>query len=201
MGMPGVRVCAGGQRPPAVRARVRGDEGFLEESFDHLEASRTGGSGSGPATTLIAAALQAHFPAAQSLLEVGCGTGYVAADLHRRLPALRIAAGTRSTPASRSRTSASAGDEIFQMDARKIPLRQRVRRGRRLRRARAHPRARRRARADVRRRRAGRRRAHHGAAAPLVVDAAGRLRPARAALPAAGAAGGDRGRGAEGACA
>jgi len=39
---------------------------------------------------LIVWALRTHFPEARSMLEVGCGTGFVLASVHEALPALRL---------------------------------------------------------------------------------------------------------------
>jgi SAM-dependent methyltransferase len=98
------------------------DEGFLEESFDHLEAIEEGSFWFRARNALIAWALQSHFPTATSLLEVGCGTGYVAADMSRRLPALRVAAGDPFDAGVQVAQRRMPSAEVFQMDGRRIPF-------------------------------------------------------------------------------
>src|SRR4051794_23065371 len=98
-----------------------GEEGFLEESFDHLEAIEDRSFWFRARNELIAATLRTHFPQARSFLEVGCGTGYVAADLRRRFPDLRIAAGDPFDAGVAIALKRIGGDEVFQVDARKLP--------------------------------------------------------------------------------
>jgi SAM-dependent methyltransferase len=99
-----------------------GNEGFLEESFDHLEDVEDASFWFRARNELIAWALRSHFPAATSLLEVGCGTGYVAADLRRRLPGLRVAAGDPFDAGVRVAQRRLPDAELFQMDGRRIPF-------------------------------------------------------------------------------
>src|SRR4051812_25039160 len=98
------------------------DEGFLEESFDHLADVEDGSFWFRARNALIAWALQSHFPTATSLLEVGCGTGYVAADVHRRLPRLRVAAGDPFDAGVQVAQRRMPDAEVFQMDGRQIPF-------------------------------------------------------------------------------
>lgn len=99
-----------------------GDEGLLEESFDHLEDVEDGSFWFRARNALIAWALQSHFPDATSLLEVGCGTGYVAAGMRRRLPGLRVVAGDPFDAGVRVAQRRMPGAEVFQMDGRQIPF-------------------------------------------------------------------------------
>jgi SAM-dependent methyltransferase len=98
------------------------EESFLEESFDHLEDVEDGSFWFRARNALIAWALQAHFPTAVSFLEVGCGTGYVAAELQRRLPRLRVAAGDPFDAGVQVARRRIPSAEVFQMDGRRIPF-------------------------------------------------------------------------------
>ena len=97
-------------------------EGFLEESFDHLEEVEEGSFWFRARNDVIAWALRSYFPNARSLLEVGCGTGYVAAELGRRFPHLRIAAGDPFDAGVQVAQRRMPGAEVFQIDGRRIPF-------------------------------------------------------------------------------
>jgi len=72
---------------------------------------------------LIAWALRRHFPLAQSLLEIGCGTGHVLASLKESSSIPRIA-GSEAHPEGLAFAARRAtGAELLQMDARRIPFR------------------------------------------------------------------------------
>ena len=71
---------------------------------------------------LIVWALEKYFPGAESLLEVGCGTGVVLMAIDRELPALRLVGADLSAEAlgiARQRVTA----EFVQFDATEIPFR------------------------------------------------------------------------------
>lgn len=73
---------------------------------------------------LIVWALGRFFPAARSVLEVGCGTGCVLAGIAAAFPGLRI---TGSEVSSRGLAFAARrvpGASLMQMDARRIPFRE-----------------------------------------------------------------------------
>jgi SAM-dependent methyltransferase len=71
---------------------------------------------------LIVWALRAHFPAAGSLLEVGCGTGQVLDNIHAALPGLRLV-GTEIHVKGLAFCRQRLPDaEFMQMDARTIPF-------------------------------------------------------------------------------
>lgn len=120
--------CPGCGQAPSGREILRfapefsGEEGMLEESFDHLESVEEGSFWFRSRNRLIAWALAAYAPAATSFLEVGCGTGFVSAELARRFPSLRICAGDPfdAGVAVASRRMPSAA--VYQMDARRIPF-------------------------------------------------------------------------------
>jgi SAM-dependent methyltransferase len=71
---------------------------------------------------LIVQALRRHFPQARSLLEIGCGTGFVLAGIAAALPQLRLCGSEQLSaglPFARRRLP---GADLFQMDARAIPF-------------------------------------------------------------------------------
>lgn len=74
-------------------------------------------------TRLIVWALRKHFPRAQSLLEIGCGTGNVLGSIGEALPALRLAGSEAHASALAFARSRAPGAALLQMDARRIPYR------------------------------------------------------------------------------
>lgn len=73
-------------------------------------------------TKLIVWALRKHFPRAQSLLEIGCGTGNVLAAIARRT-SMRLAGSDAHASGLAFAARQAAGAELLQMDARRIPYR------------------------------------------------------------------------------
>jgi SAM-dependent methyltransferase len=71
---------------------------------------------------LIAWALRSHFPNAASLLEVGCGTGFVLLALHTRYPGLRVCGGELSPAGIEVARTRLPKVPIFQLDARHLPF-------------------------------------------------------------------------------
>lgn len=106
---------------PRFAPEFSGDEGFLEESFDHLEGIEDGSFWFRARNDLIAWVLGTQFPNARSFLEVGCGTGYVAAEVQRRRAPIRVAAGDPFDAGVRVAQRRMPNAEIFQMDGRRIP--------------------------------------------------------------------------------
>lgn len=73
---------------------------------------------------LVVSALSRHAEKAQSLLEVGCGTGFVLEGVRRARPHLALT-GTDVLVSSLSRTAQRLPDAtLLQMDARRIPFRE-----------------------------------------------------------------------------
>ena len=98
---------------------------------------RTGGEQllvSAPVALLIIWAMEGATPgAAGGFLEIGCGTGYVLGGIRAALPATEAHRAARSSPpASTSRRTGSLGASFYQIDARSLPYRGRVRRDRRV---------------------------------------------------------------------
>lgn len=74
-------------------------------------------------TKLIVWALRRHFPRAQSLLEIGCGTGNVLAALAREAEAPRLVGSEAHALGLAFAARRAPGAELLQMDARRIPYR------------------------------------------------------------------------------
>lgn len=72
---------------------------------------------------LLVALLKEHFPAAESVLEVGCGTGSVLLALRRAIPTLRLAGSELHAPGLEIARKRLDDVLLLQMDARKIPAR------------------------------------------------------------------------------
>ena len=75
-----------------------------------------------PATRCCSGPLQRYFPQALSLLEIGCGTGFVLAGLHQKFHDLRVAGADIFPEGLSIARTRLPGIEVFQMDARHIPF-------------------------------------------------------------------------------
>ena len=95
--------------------------GFDRASFDHLARVEDASFWFRGRNKLIAWALERYFPTAGSLLEVGCGTGYVLAGLRRTLPGLRLAGAELYPEGLRYARERVPGVEFVQLDATNIP--------------------------------------------------------------------------------
>ena len=98
------------------------NDGYDESHFARLFELESGHFWFRGRNRLIEWALASHFPSARSLLEVGCGTGYVLAGMHAAFPALSLTAGevfTRGLVFAQQRVP---GATFVQMDARAIPF-------------------------------------------------------------------------------
>jgi SAM-dependent methyltransferase len=99
-----------------------GGEGFDSRLFERLAAVEPRSFWFAHRTALLLWALQKAFPSAKSLLEVGCGTGFVLARLSVARPELRLA-GTElfldGLDIARARLNGTV--ELVQADARALP--------------------------------------------------------------------------------
>jgi SAM-dependent methyltransferase len=71
---------------------------------------------------LIVWALRRYFPRAQSLLEIGCGTGFVLSGIREALPGLSLAGSEVLSAGLGFAAQRLPGADLFQMDARRIPF-------------------------------------------------------------------------------
>jgi len=71
---------------------------------------------------LIAWAVRRYFPEAKTLLEIGCGTGYVLSALAAALPGAQLSASEVHADALSYAADRVPGATLFQMDARALPF-------------------------------------------------------------------------------
>ena len=98
------------------------NDGFDRAAFDRLAALEPGSFWFRSRNRLLIWTLQRYFPTARSLLEIGCGTGYVLAGLQRSQPRLRVVGGELHGEALRYAAERVPGAELLQMDARRVPF-------------------------------------------------------------------------------
>ncbi|MGH3102479.1 MAG: class I SAM-dependent methyltransferase [Gaiellaceae bacterium] len=98
--------------------------GFDAELFERLARAEPGSFWFRARNRLIVSTLRRHFPDAASLLEIGCGTGFVLAGLRAAFPGLRLV-GTElfaeGLEAARRRLPLDV--ELHRLDARSLPFR------------------------------------------------------------------------------
>ena len=97
-------------------------EGFARESFDLLPDVEVGSFWFRSRNELITWAIRRYYPDARSLLEVGCGTGFVLAGLHEAFPEFQLTGSEVSTAGLDVARRRVGSAELFQMDARRLPF-------------------------------------------------------------------------------
>jgi SAM-dependent methyltransferase len=117
---PGWRCPACGLEPEAVQA---GDIRYDASRFEVLARLEREHFWFSARTRLIVWALRRHFPHAQSLLEIGCGTGNVLGAIGEAAPALRLAGSEAHASALAFAHRRAPRATLLQMDARRIPYR------------------------------------------------------------------------------
>jgi SAM-dependent methyltransferase len=104
---------------------VQDGEPFGTYLFERLSAAEPRSFWFANRTQVLLWALQTSFPTAASLLEVGCGTGFVLAGLSQERPDLRLAGTELSTTGldiARGRVGRAV--DLIQADARALPFRE-----------------------------------------------------------------------------
>lgn len=71
---------------------------------------------------LILWSIEKYFGLPRTMLEIGCGTGFVLAELARRLPQTRLSGSEVHCSGLRFAKQRAPGAELYQMDARQIPF-------------------------------------------------------------------------------
>jgi SAM-dependent methyltransferase len=94
-------------------------EKFPDEAFERLAAFEDENFWFRSRNRLIVWAIERYFPAAEDLLEVGCGTGVVLRAIRARFPGLRIVGTDLSEEAIRV-ASGRVSAEFRQLDAREV---------------------------------------------------------------------------------
>lgn len=99
-------------------------EGFPSENFDQLARIESENFWFRARNELIVWALQKYFPAFGSLLEVGCGTGFVLSGIAGAAPHVRLVGSEMFTAGLCHAALRAPGAELVQMDARHLPYRE-----------------------------------------------------------------------------
>lgn len=97
------------------------NDGFREESFEGLARVEAGNFWFRARNAIVLWALRKYFPDFRSLLEVGCGTGFVLSGITQAFPAARTAGSEIYTAGLAFAAKRLPGVELLQMDARKLP--------------------------------------------------------------------------------
>lgn len=97
------------------------NDGFHEESFEGLARVEAGNFWFRARNAIIVWALRKYFPGFRSLLEVGCGTGFVLSGVAQAFPGARIAGSEIYTAGLAFAAQRLPSVELLQMDARKLP--------------------------------------------------------------------------------
>jgi SAM-dependent methyltransferase len=96
--------------------------GFEREAFTRLAEIEQHSFWFRARNRLIAWAVRRHFATAQSMLEIGCGTGFVLSGLRRALPELTLSGSELFTEALAFAHGRVPEVALYQMDARAIPF-------------------------------------------------------------------------------
>lgn len=97
------------------------NDGFPENSFEGLARVEEGSFWFRARNAIIVWALRRYFPSFRSLLEVGCGTGFVLSGIAQAFPHARTAGSEIYTAGLAFAAKRLPGVELLQMDARKLP--------------------------------------------------------------------------------
>lgn len=96
--------------------------GFEPEFFEKLFELEAGSFWFRARNELILWALEAYFSGARSMLEIGCGTGFVLSGVERAFPQLTLAGTEVLDRGLELASKRLAGTSLYQMDARSIPF-------------------------------------------------------------------------------
>jgi SAM-dependent methyltransferase len=116
-----------GFAPPVIDTIPRfaaptANDGFHSDAFDTLAELEHGSFWFRARNRLLNWAMESYFPAAGTLLEIGCGTGFVLEGFRQAFPKLRIAGGELHDEGLVHASRRLPGVSLMQMDARHIPF-------------------------------------------------------------------------------
>ena len=98
------------------------NDGFEAASFEHLARLEPTSFWFRSRNRLVVQLVRRHFPSAGSLLEIGCGTGFVLVGLHEARPELRVAGSDLYVDALEFAARRLPDARLYQMDCRQIPF-------------------------------------------------------------------------------
>lgn len=104
-------------------AQPEDGSGYRSEFFQDLAELEAGNFWFQGRNRLISHLLCRYFPDAGSFLEIGCGTGYVLAELGRRFPGMALSGGDYFAAGLPFAAARVPNATLYQMDARQIPFR------------------------------------------------------------------------------
>jgi len=99
-------------------------EGFEADYFSRLAKQEAGNFWFRSRNRLLIWALRRYFPAAETFLEIGCGTGFVLSGVKEALPSLALSGSEIFSEGLGFAAQRLPGVDLFQMDARRIPFRE-----------------------------------------------------------------------------
>lgn len=111
-----------GRFPAFAPELAASDEGWDSAFAERLARSETRHFWFRARNRLVAWALERYFPAAESLLEVGCGSGVVLAALRAHRPVLRLAGSDLYREGLELARERVPDATLVQMDARRVPF-------------------------------------------------------------------------------
>jgi SAM-dependent methyltransferase len=100
---------------------AEGNSGFNSQNFAGLAQAEAEHFWFRARNQLILWALGKYFPEVSSLLEVGCGTGFVLSGIARQFPEMRLVGSEIYTSGLAFAAQRVPGVELVQMDAKKLP--------------------------------------------------------------------------------
>lgn len=100
---------------------ARHNDGFHQESFEGLARVEAGNFWFRARNDIIIWALRKYFPTFHSLVEVGCGTGFVLSGIAQAFPERKIAGSEIYAAGLAFAAQRLPNVELLQMDARKLP--------------------------------------------------------------------------------
>jgi SAM-dependent methyltransferase len=98
------------------------DDGFDEALFAHLAVLEPRHFWFTTRNDLIVWAMRKYFPGCRSLMEIGCGTGFVLNAIFKAFPGLALSGSEYSAEGLRFAAQRVPQARLFQMDARHIPF-------------------------------------------------------------------------------
>jgi SAM-dependent methyltransferase len=100
---------------------IASGEGFDERSFELLASVEEKSFWFRSRNRLIVWALRTYFPHSTTMLEIGCGTGFVLGGIARALPDLRLVGGDLFPAGLAVAAVRAPRADLLQIDARRIP--------------------------------------------------------------------------------